>query len=573
MADPWAVAAESYQKEQKADPWARAAEQYKSETAPHSPVERFFEGAQGKLKEDAAGVGNMLRHPIDSAKSMWSSYAERSDSEREAANKAFAGRDPLGYANHELGYLVPGYSQLQDISADVTSGDANRVGRGVMGGAEIAAGPELAESGRGLVNVARRGVKAYEEFAKPSVQVAAAKAFTPTPTDSTFLDHVDESVAQIKDLQPMKDIRTNDLHIRAGEMAEKKLGDLYDRWLKQAVRNHAVVIGDEVVARYKASLPTEPLLRQEYDRELAEVQAQYAGKYIPVAEAARMKAELNGRLDKFYAKSDGGRQAVLVGGSSEALTKATRDALSDGLDRALDPASTPGGPRDINQTRRGIIDLIDYGKRRRNMSAASKPISKLAAVKTVVPNVVKGFTGGAGPGAFAKAADLSNPATLWGGQVDPWVRKMYKASGKPKMHFAEPPPVNLNRRALPPSLRMGPVPTSTAPSGHPGPYMGRGMSPAVGNRTLGPATQVQQPGFATQNMVPVKDSVTGKITYVPEHYAPGQLPVDDTLPSRRDSNKPLGRRLTAKQLKANLAMRRLQMRLRRDANIGPRRMN
>ena len=437
-----------------------------------------------------------------------------------------------------------------------------------------------------IVKGAKKVGSAIEDLRRVDPVIAAEKAWSPTPSQDTFHEQLPETLSIIKKAHG-GEIKTNKEAIVGANKALKEHKDTFSKWMARAKANRAYVSGDAIVKATWDAIP-ETLKRENPKRAQAiikEAQRAYGGKRLSVDMADQFRQEKTADLKSFYGKSTGGQISAVSGTSPEVVLKAQRDALANELYNALDPQGKGAGPRAIRTQQAHIIDVLDAARRRETMATASKPVSKAAAVAGAAPKLVQSVVGGPGMG-YIKAADIVNPETLWAGSVDPWVRKAFKAVGEPtRTSLPQPGPwvTPVPRNLLPPPRGRTVTPSAGQPLVTPAPPgstpqsgpLPRQYPPGSGNnRLLAPPSQVQQPGFAVQDMVPVTDPHTGRLTYVPQHWEEGQIPATSTAdpyppkaipeapqtpPAISNSTRatdPQGRKLTPRQRLALARLRR-----------------
>jgi hypothetical protein len=516
--------------------------------------------------------------------------------EGKKAIAAFQQGKYLSAGKHAIGAVPVFGAPAEDIIDDARSGHAGRaIGKTLGLAAPIVLREEI---GAGASKAGGVAADAGKAFFKKDFEVASSKAWGFTPSQEEMGAQSEDAAAYIKETNGGKRITTNKEHIAAAQKANKRLTDLYDSWMQSAKKRGAVIDGNQVLKATWDALPDTVKSGEPAKAKVVMQRARrlFADKKLTPEQADQYRRELTSDLKGFYDATTGKQLSVMNGTSYQSVVLAQRDALANGLYEALDPVNGGTGPRNIRQMQKSVIDLLDAGRKRTTMAAASKPVSKAAAAPGIAVNAVKSV---AAPGfGIMRGADLLNPRTLFAGSVDPWVRKAYEAAGKPKATLSGPP--SFTPRALlgkasvitpPPADTSGPVPGRTQPEWTQpqskrllGPARGKLVTPPSGqpivtepppgsypvsgplprqyprgsgvNRLLGEPTQVQQPGFAVQDMHPITDPVTGKITHVTEDWKRGQIPASEALKKHsQDFNAKPGSKITTPQFRAMESLR------------------
>lgn len=535
------------------------------------PSEEYGKAVESFNKGDyAMGAGHSIA--MTPGAGIFSDVLEGQMGEGQKAAELYKTGHPVLGTVHEVLGAVPMLGPMSSqVSEHLLDPETRSQGYGELAG--------LATSELGA-KALHAGVKAAgTDFFKVNPTIAALKAWGVRPSLDTFQRDLPGTLGFIRETYGKNiKIKTNKQAIAAARRADSALADGFQEWMKQGRHNRAVVSGDEIVRATENAIPSDiKLEKPELAKKIVDnVRKAYGGKWFDIDKINDLRSNKTKRLDSFYDKTTGQRIAAKAH-TTEAVLKAQRDALAEALYRALDPTNNGEGPRKIGQMRSHVIDIMDAALRRENMATASKPVSKFSAVAGAIPKAAQAVVSSPGLG-YVKGADILNPETLWGGNVDPWVRKAFEAAPENTFQIPKPYPLTPYRLGLPPATpALGPMMTPT-PAGPP-PYMGRGISPSIGTRTLGPATQIQQPGFAVEDMVPVTDSATGRITYVPRWYEPGQIPASETVrgpqrppyeaPEQRFrpavrgtyARDPFGKKITKKQERAIEGLRNPKARI------------
>lgn len=342
---------------------------------------------------------------------------------------------------HSIG-SVPLLSPVGSLYDKYQSGDSKGLAEDI---GDIAGNILMGKAVHGAVSttgkVASKASGVISNFTKVDPAIAAIRAWSPTPTEYGFEQRLPETLAKIQDAygQPVK---TNVQAIEATQKAMDNHKQAYQAWLGRGRATGATAPGDAIVEATRKAIPEtmwqeDPAMAQAI---VDKTQRAYGGKNLTTDQLETFRKEKTADLKSFYDKNTGNQIASVVGGSPEAVIKAQRDTIADSLYKALDPQGQGAAPRQIQLDRSDMIDVKNAAMRRSNVAIGSKPVSKASAVISAVPKAIQSMVSHPGIG-YVKAADISNPATLFAGAVDPWVAKAFGAVSKTKVTRPVMPPL------------------------------------------------------------------------------------------------------------------------------------
>lgn len=352
------------------------------------------------------------------------------------------------------------------LSAMGAGPGVSSLGGDIAGVAAGYAGPKISEA---LMQQAAKLPAGVKDFFKVDPIIAAIRAWSPTPTESGFQDRVEETGAIIKKANGSVPIKTNEQAVKATQDAIDSHGKMYDSWLDHGRKIGATVNGDDVVAATRNTIPD--VLKRENPALAAEIVQEaedaYGGKKLSVDEADNIRQQKTAQLKSLYNGTDGAQISKALAGGDDAIVKAQKEAIQNGLYNAIDPHNSGAGPRNIQLQRSDMIDILDAAKRRRNAATGSKPVSKFAGMVDLIPNTIKAVLNPQGGVGFVKNPTLANPGTIFDGSVDPWVKKFFNAVGEPKSLPAKPNPFSIPK--ISPKGLLGPATggPQVVPSGKP----------------------------------------------------------------------------------------------------------
>lgn len=300
---------------------------------------------------------------------------------------------------------------------------------------------------------------------------------------------------------------------------------------------------------------------------------------FPIEHVDDLLHDANAELNSYYLKNPVAQRVAAATNPDTAMLDAQVKQMRNALYGALDDPGQGAAAREIMRRYGTLTELEDAMYRRRNVALRQAPldlsqnISRWESVGDMARAAAKFATGQVGSGAADLMSGIAkrNVAKWLSEQqaTDALIKRGFaNHAGKP-MPIQMPPAVTPAGLLGPASIQMpgvpnpsgpvpggpymgrgmspnigtrtlGPGPRVTSMPGVPdqsgsipgGPYPGRGMSPQAGNRTLPPASMHQSGGFATgttNDLVPVKHPVTGEIEYVPQWTQ--QPPPPDVLNS------------------------------------------
>lgn len=526
-------------------------------------VNELGDAAKGALKFASDAVSGLGGNPAGAVSAM-TDAAQGNVNELNRAGQEFKQGNYVQGLAHGAAGLLPGVGPAavqagENLGAGL-GGDKERLGRGVADAAMLAAPEAIKESG-----AIPKATGALRAITKEDPRVLAAKAWTPTPQQTKFLDHIEDTGAVVKNygnggVSP----KSNEEAIAAIDRAKKPFKAAIQKWVDAGTARGATIDGREIVKATRKAMNASDI-REDPDGSQAFIDAieDAYGHPIPVAEAYRLLQDKNANLTSHFNKREGAQISANRAGGNEGIVKAQRDAIQKSLYQALDPQNKGAGPKQIQRTLHDLIDFKNTALARKNQAIASRPASVSDAIKGAIPKAAQALHS---PGmGYIKSADLAHPSTLLKGTVDPVVQRFFDSVDHTKASKIPLPPAPIPPRGLlnSPSPRLGPQMTPSGSHVHmgqivtpqgPGPYPGRGMGNSTGARLLPPASQVQQPGFSVLgNQSAVTSPVTSKLDYVPEHYAPGQIPASETLGKGREYVN--GSKLTPEQESAFQALR------------------
>ena len=470
----------------------------------------------------AQGVASLVT--TDPRKTV-SSYGDTNSKLYDAAKDAFKKGDYAQGVRHSLSYFlngIPGLgSALDEAGNKAGSGDYKEA---IADTAALATNLAAAHAAPAIVGaatepgaLARATAPVRAAFhADPSV--AMVKALKPTPSDSGFVDRLPNTLANIKAANPGVS-GVEDL-IPATQKAINNHQAAFESWMDPARQRGTQVSGTPIADATRSAIPDSMILEdpEAAQRIVDQAHTAYGTNAFSVDQLRQLLKEKNAELDSFYDKATGKQQASVTSGSPQAVVKAQRDAIADNLYKALDPENAGAGPRQIQQETGDMIDILDSANKRRNATIAEKPVTKAGAAGKAVVSLAdlpgKALTGELEQG-------LSNVHAAFGGTTDPLIRRAFDSIGEPQP-VPTPNTTPYNPRAGQmgnPQLGSGPVitppPADTSgivPGAEPRP--GAGLSQQVGERQLPPATgPIKQSGTAVQDMIPIRNSDTGEVTY------------------------------------------------------------
>ena len=284
-----------------------------------------------------------------------------------------------------------------------------------------------------------------------------------------------------------------------------------------------------------------------------------------IEDVDKLLHDTNAELNSYYLKNPVAQRVAASANPDTAMLDAQAKALRDSLYKAMDDPGGGVAAKELMRRYGTLMELEDSLYKRRNVALRQAPldlsqnISKWESLGDMAKGAAKLLTG-----QVSGAADIASGLTK--SKVANWLKDQQTTDALIKRAFANhttpPSPIQMPPRVVPAGL-LGPaatqmpgVPDASGPVPG-GPYMGRGMSPSIGTRTLGPGPRVtpmpsapdtsgpvpggpypnsgiampagnrtlppasmhQSGGFATgttNDLVPIVHPVTGQIEYVPE---------------------------------------------------------
>lgn len=288
-----------------------------------------------------------------------------------------------------------------------------------------------------------------------------------------------------------------------------------------------------------------------------------------VQDAEKLLRDTNASLDSYYSKLPRGQYSALKNNPDTASDYAKADAIRQILYGALDEEGNGAVPKDLMQRYGALSKLEMAAQSRKNVAERQQPDNLVQQYSNVVAAMkIMQATGrmltthdllGAGMD-VAEAAAAKGAASWVKNQntTNALLRRSLLSHDQLPDPVPAPPPTNISGLLGPAPIVTPPPADTSGPTGAQ-PYMGRGMSPNTGQRTLGgaspgikrpivtppppnsfpgqgpsgaipfvtPVTEntarmlpqasgvpVKQPGFAVQDMVALRDPMTGRVTYI-----------------------------------------------------------
>jgi hypothetical protein len=490
----------------------------------------FVEGIKTGNPIYNPGAGEAMLHPQNAAKS----YSADNNRLFNEAGQRFSHGDIIGGIREGANYLlngIPGLgSSSEDASQEFDKGNYRAgFGKTAALGVDTAAGLAIPH----VLGPVTRGVRG---LVRADPNVAVTRALRPTPSQPGFTERIPSTVAAVKDANPGFKPAVTGGQFNLPEAVGKAIGahqEALSPWLQRA--QGTTISGAPIVEATRQAtgemLPSEGGAGQ---RLISQAEQDY-GTFTPEALRDRL-ALLNQRLRGFYNKAPGAQSAALAD-IPESVLVAQRDAAAKALYQHLDPEGEGAGPRLIQSRTGDLIDLRDAALRRNNAIVAEQPLTPIGRITDPIKGAVRSFLPGRGSAglAYAEGSEGRSLPLLKRGfsavkqepNVLPRPAGPYPTIGPDRQlgpsPLVTPPPADtssVNVRTGPPLVnprQLGPAPSVTPPPADTsGVRVTTGPVASPPSRQIGPPTQVQQGGFGVQDMVPVKDPVSGKWVYTPK---------------------------------------------------------
>lgn len=379
-------------------------------------------------------------------------------------------------------------------------------------------------------------------------RIAVARSLRPPPSDPGFPQRIPQTLQAVKAVNPGYKPAIEDGQLNLVKAANKAISahqEMLQPWLDrmEGTRVSGQPIVDATREAVSGMLPSE----QAAGQALVERAQQDYRDFTPKELRDRLSL-LNERLSPFY-KGSPSKQSAALADIPESVLKAQRDATADTLYKHLDPENAGEGPRRIQSATGDIIHLRDSALNRNNAIVAEQPLTPLGKIVDPIKGAIRAVMPGKATGAGIAFAEGSEGRSL------PLLRRAFNATDPAAGANAlgslpQPGPRQI---AAPPDT-SGPLPAAArdfgsvgAPNpraprgllgsptpGYPSPiitppppnsYPGQGPSgsfpsatPITENTgrmlTAAPPAPIKQPGFGVQDMVPIRDPKTGKVTYI-----------------------------------------------------------
>ena len=407
---------------------------------------------------------------------------------------------------------------------------------------------------------------------------------------TNFLPNLSKSMPEIKAVEPqlgkpiesLDDLVGTQTQPGAIQLAKQGLWNQYNQMMASQGQMGKQVDLSPVADAMQNSVSTKTRIENpQIVSKINQTADQYRNNYS-IQDVDALLHDTNDELNSYYLKNPAAQRVAAGSNPDTAMLDAQGRALRNSLYEALDNPGGGAAARELMQRYGTLTELEDALYKRKNVALRQAPID-------LSQNIAKWQSMGDFGRALSSAADLKfgtaiqNTASgLMKTKVANWIKEQQTTDALLKRAFenytGQPAPINMPPPITPAGL-LGPAPIKMpgAPDpsgpiqGHPGPYMGRGMSPSIGTRTLpagprifnqsgapdtsGPVpggpypnsgispnyrqlpspSQVPSQGFATgttNNLVPIQHPVTGQIEYVPDWMAQNPPPPNlmDKLP-------------------------------------------
>lgn len=207
-------------------------------------------------------------------------------------------------------------------------------------------------------------------------QVAAERAWRPTPADSQFPQVTTTAGSDVK-TYGNPGVRTNADTIPSANNAIKVFQQGLESYLNRAEQAGVQIPGDILVQATQRAIPDLMWVQDPASAQalVNDAQRDFGGKYFDVARWRNWLKTENASLSQFYNQAGAKQAAGLAAGRPQGIESAQTAAMRDALYQYLSPEDNGAGPREIQDRTGNIINLRNNAERASNRVTGEHALS------------------------------------------------------------------------------------------------------------------------------------------------------------------------------------------------------